>query len=414
MGCDYIKLKDSFRLSLNNIIHRKLRAWLTLLGIIIGVAAVVSIISIGEGAQASVTENLGGFGADVLTISPGGGGTSGFGGRFRGGPPGSGGFGGSSPSLSTETPELGNLDVIIIKGNPNVQYVNEIVSGRGEFVFLSEQVTANILGVNPNTWTETINIELASGRLLSISDSAAVVIGGDLANETFKQPITVGRRVSIEDQPFTVVGILEEGSSAYIPFRTAWDVVDVNKNTYSSIQAKVADTEIMEQTTDEITAALQLSRKVTERDQDFSISSPLQLQQQVGEILGTLTLFLGAIAAVSLLVGAVGIANSMFTSVLEKTREIGIMKALGSTDSEILQLFVIESGLFGLIGGIIGVTLGVLIAYMLSIFISLTTLVSPTLMITAIILSSVIGIISGLIPARAASKLKPVDALRYE
>ncbi|MFH1587358.1 MAG: ABC transporter permease [Candidatus Diapherotrites archaeon] len=409
-----MKLKDSFQLSLNNILHRQLRAWLTLLGIIIGVAAVVSIVSIGQGASASVTENFSSFGADILTITPGFSRAGSFGGGGRGSP---GMSFNTDSATSTDEPELGKLDLVVIKGNPNVQYANEIVSGRGELVFLAEKITASIQGVNPVAWPETDNIELDSGRLLGASDSSAVVIGYRIANEVFKQPITVGRRITIEDQPFTVVGILAEGnndSTVFMHYSSAWEVTDVEKNTYSSIEAKVENEEIIDETADEITAALMLSRKVTERDQDFSVRSPTAMQEQINEVLGTLTLFLAAIAAVSLVVGAVGIANSMFTSVLEKTKEIGIMKALGSTEREIMELFVIESGLFGFIGGGIGVIFGMTGSILLSLLVGLNTLVSIELMAIAMLLSTVIGVVSGLLPARAASKLKPIEALRYE
>lgn len=425
-----LNLRDSFKLSANSILHRQLRSWLTLLGIVIGVAAVVSIISIGEGAQASVTERLSGLGADSITVSPGFSRAGGFMGAFRGGKPGGGN---GTVSSTVDTPTLTKRDVIMIKGNSNVEYVTENVSGKGELVFLAEQTNASIQGVNPLTWKETSNLELASGRYLSASDSTAVVIGYRIANEIFKQPITLGRRLTIEDKPFTVVGILEESGSSfggsgsdstvYMSYKSAWDVTDVEKDTFSSIQIQVFDSELAEQTTEELTQTLRLSRKVTEKDQDFSITSMQAVQEQVNETTQTLTLFLGAIAAISLLVGAVGVANSMFTSVLEKTREIGILKALGSTNNEILILFMIESGLFGFVGGLIGVSLGVIVSIglggmgILSMPMmrgGMTTLVSPQLIIIAIVLSTVIGIVSGVMPARAASKLKPVEALRYE
>lgn len=431
-----MKLKDSFSLSLNSILHRRLRSWLTLLGIIIGVAAVVSIISIGEGAQANVQQQLSSFGADIITISPGFNRAQGFGGGFRVG----GGGGGqgtitisNSTSTTDEEPTLTKKDAIIIDANPNVTLVTEIVSGRGELVFVGEKANTSVQGVNPTTWPQTSNVTLASGRLLTASDSIGIVIGNRIANETFKQPITLGRTITLEDKPFTVVGILSASGSGlggggsdntiYMSLNSAWNTLeDVNRDTYSSIQAKVSAPELIEQTTQELTASLQISRKVTERTQDFSISSSQAIQEQVGSVTETLTLFLGAIAAVSLVVGALGVANSMFTSVLEKTKEIGILKALGSTNNEVLLLFVMESGLFGLVGGIFGVILGTIVSVAISGigFIptpgarGASTYVSVELVLMAIFLSTVIGIIAGLIPARTASKLRPIEALRYE
>lgn len=438
-----MKLKDSFRLSLNSITHRKLRAWLTLLGIIIGVAAVVAIVSIGEGAQASVNQRLAGFGADIITISPGGARAGLFTGGFRGGAGiGQGGFreisagGGAAAGRASnleKDPELTKLDVSVINGNPNVQYVNEVVSGREQMRFLSETSNAQIQGVNPLVWTQTNSLELASGRFLAASDSSAVVIGDRLANSTFKEPITPGRKITLNDSPFTVVGILKPSLSAggfggagggdniaYIPYQGSWQVTDVNKGTFSSLQVKVYDKDYVDQTVTELTESLLYSRKVTERTQDFSITSSQAIRAQVEGVTQSLTIFLGAIAAVSLVVGAVGIANSMFTSVLEKNREIGIMKALGATDEEVLKLFLIESAIFGLIGGVIGAAIGTAISSLIPLLgIGIgpgggSTLVTPQLLIIAVLISTIVGIVSGVVPARSASKLKPIEALRYE
>ncbi len=415
-----MKISDSFKLSVNNIIHRQLRAWLTLLGIVIGVAAVVSIVSIGEGATASVTENLSGLGADILTITPGFN-QAGF---FGGGRRGPGDFGSSDSGATVESPKLGKLDAVIIRGNPNVLYVNEKVSGRGDIIFVAETISANITGVNPSSWVLISEPELDSGRLLGVSDSSSIVIGYKLANDVFAQPITVGRRVTLEGKAFTVVGILAESdgstdNTVFMPYRSAWEVTDTEENVYSSIEIKVKDSDLVEKTTEQLTEALLISRRVNDKDQDFTVSSSQAMQAQVNEILGTLTLFLGAIAAVSLIVGAVGVANSMFTSVLEKTREIGIMKALGSTEWEIMQLFMIESALFGFVGGVIGIALGSAVSALMNLlggsFLGgSSTLVTPELMVIAILLSVGIGVISGILPARSASKLQPVEALRYE
>jgi putative ABC transport system permease protein len=437
-----MKVADSFKLSLNNILHRRLRAWLTLLGIIIGVAAVVSIISIGEGAQASVNQQLSGFGADIITVTAGFSRAGGFGGDFRGGGSEGGGgrvlISGSSTtrnsSSTTTTPELTTKDLMIIRNNPNILHVNGIVSGRGEMIFLAEKSNVTVQGVDPNTWTQTIQVTLSSGRLLTASDTTSIVIGNRLANSTFKEPLTIGRKVTIEDKPFTIVGILAASgtglgfgggdSTVYMTQNSAWNTIDVNRDVFSSIQAKASSADMVETATEELTQSLLISRKVTTRSQNFSVTSSQAIKEQITSVTQTLTLFLGAIAAVSLVVGAIGVANSMFTSVLEKTKEIGILKALGTTNNEILIIFIMESGLFGFLGGIIGVIIGMIISEMISnlgvISIPMIrggaggTLVSPQLIIIAIFLSTVIGIISGVMPARAASKMKPVDALRYE
>ncbi|MBU1120317.1 ABC transporter permease, partial [Candidatus Micrarchaeota archaeon] len=162
-----MNITNSFKLSFNSILHRRLRSWLTLLGIVIGVAAVVSIISIGEGAQASVTESLSGLGADMITVTPGYSQAGAFGGAFRGGMSSGGRDNAQTTSSSTEDPTLTKRDAVTISGNPNILYVTEIVSGRGELVFLAEKSSVSIQGVNPNTWKETSNLELASGRYLT-------------------------------------------------------------------------------------------------------------------------------------------------------------------------------------------------------------------------------------------------------
>jgi len=440
-----MKSRDMLKLSVNSIMHRQLRSWLTLLGIIIGVAAVVAIISVGEGTKANVESQMSGFGADLITISPGGNARAGsFGGDFRMPPDIAGGassrMADSASSASTKTPILTKTDSIMVSSNQNISAVNELVSGgRLELVFGSQKSNVSVQGVNPITWAEVSSIKLASGRFLSSGDSSGIVVGDRIANSMFKQPLTLGKRVAISDKTFVVVGILaasgqtiggNNDSSVFMTHESAWSVSeDVNQGNYSSIQAKVKDIDAMDSTVSEITQSLMLSRRVNEKTQDFSISSSQAIKEQVSSVTETLTLFLGAIAAISLLVGAIGVANSMFTSVLEKTKHIGILKALGSTDREIMLLFVMESGIFGLFGGIIGVILGTMASVAISLLgivpmtlvragpsgsIGSTTLVSPELIIIAIALSTVIGILAGAIPAKAASRMNPIDALRYE
>ena len=413
-----MKIKDLFELSVTNITHRKLRAWLTLLGIVIGVAALVAIVSLGQGLSSSVNDSLGDFGTDILTLTPG----------FSKASGGFGGMRGKTPqTVDEDAPQLTKKDILTLRKNSNVKSVMESVSESLSVGFLSKTSTISLKEINPQYWEDFFSYEFESGRKLNVSDAYSVVIGYNIANERFDDVITVGRKVTIDDKQFNVVGILKEGendNSVITPLDTMWSMTDNEKDTYSQLQAKLIDVEKTEETVEELEAALMISRKVTEKDKDFTISSPLAMQEQIQSVTGTMTLFLAAIAAVSLIVGAVGIANSMFTSVLEKIKEIGIMKALGATDGEIMKMFMIESALFGFVGGIIGVVFGIFGSALLGFLLGgtsalpgrmvMTTLVTPELIVGAILLSVGIGFFSGVLPARSASKLKPIDALRYE
>jgi putative ABC transport system permease protein len=414
-----MKIKDLVELSITNIMHRQLRAWLTLLGIVIGVAALVSIVSLGTGLNASVNDSLGDFGSDILTIYPGFSKASSSFGPGRG----------KTPQLvDDDTPKLTKKDILTLRKNNNVESVMESVSQSLSIEFLSKSSTISVKAINPQYFEDFFNYEFDSGRKLSVSDNYSAVIGYNIANERFDDVITIGRKILIDDEQFNVVGILKEGesdSSVLIPIDVVWSMSDNERGEYSQLQAKLINEEETETTVEELDATLMISRKVTIKDKDFTISSPLAIQEQIQSITGTMTLFLASIAAVSLIVGAVGIANSMFTSVLEKIKEIGIMKALGATDNEIMKMFMIESALFGFVGGIIGVFFGMFGSGLIGIFLggvsggptgkmSMTPLVTPELIIIAIILSIGIGFFSGVLPARSASKLKPIDALRYE
>jgi putative ABC transport system permease protein len=424
---------DLFGLALNSILHRKLRSWLTLLGIVIGVGAVVAIISMGEGAQASIDEQLSSFGADMITVTAGFSRAEGFGGMMM-----RGGDRQEQPrerttAAETTTPTLKILDARVIAATANVKNVNEEVSGRAQMAFLAGKSNVNITGINPNTWKSMSTLTLASGRLLNSSDSRAIVIGDRVANKMFTQPITLGRRVTIGTQTFTVVGILKASgtgfggggndSAVFMPYASAWDVTDVDEGVFSTIEVQVEDVSKVSTTVTELTSALLISRRVTESKKDFTVTSAESIKEQISSVSGTLTFFLAAIAAISLIVGAIGVANSMFTSVLEKTKLIGVLKALGATNSEVLLMFVIEAGLFGLLGGFLGAILGSIASAGLASISGISlpmmrggleTLVTPQLLLASIGLSTIIGIVSGIMPARAAAGLKPVEALRYE
>ena len=418
-----MRLSKSFQLALNILFHSKLRSWLTIIGIIIGIGAVVAIISISEGAQRTLQERLGGLGADIITVSPGYSRARGAG--FGGGPGGPEGNG-----ASTQEKNLTSKDIMVIKSIPNVKYVLGQVSDRADVTFSSKTATLSVIGVDTSVWKDVTTSTLSSGRFLTQGDSYSAVIGANTANSVFGKTIALNNKITIEGKAFNVVGILSEGSSIYIPIETARNVLpNVGQLEFNSISVKIADVNLANDTMNLITSKLMLSRGIIgNKKQDFSVSSPISFKQTIQQTMSAMALFLGAIAAISLIVGAVGIANTMFTSVLEKTREIGMMKAIGAKNRDILLIFLFNSGLIGLVGGIGGIIVGVLASETISSLggiqltgggrgafgLGATSFVSPTILIVAILVSVGIGMIAGAIPAYRASKLNPVDALRYE
>jgi len=424
-----MKLQKSFKLALNILVHSKLRSWLTIIGIVIGVASVVAIVSIGEGAQASIQERLGGLGADIITVSPG---FSRASGGFRGGPEGER----TSTTTSKATKNLTQKDVQVIKSIEGVAFINGIVSGRGSMTYLAQTASVSIEGVDALAWKNIITTELESGRYLDPGDTNSIVIGNRIAKSMFKQQLAPNMAVTIEGKSFKIVGILKASgggfgggggdNNVFMPVATARELLRPGSDDFDSISVKVSDPNMVELIVNETDSKLMLSRHVTARTKDFTVTSSQQLQSQIASVTGTLTTFLAAIAAVSLLVGAVGIANTLFTSVLEKTKEIGIMKAIGARNSDIMTIFLLNAGLVGLTGGLIGIGLGSGISMLLPNFLSrlpfggggangtIRTVLPFNLLISALLLSVSIGLIAGAIPAYRASRLKPVDALRYE
>jgi putative ABC transport system permease protein len=420
-----MKASKSFKLSLNILLHSKLRSWLTIIGIIIGIAAVVSIISISEGAQQQLESRLGTLGADILTITPGFSRAQGSGNFGRGE------FGGGS--VTTNSKNLTSKDVLILKNLPNVKYIMGQISGKEDLTYLTKTATLNIIGVETNTWKDITTEELSSGRFLTNGDSYSVVLGNDIITSIFEEGIPLNSKVIIAGKSFKVVGILEEGRGVYMSIDTAKTILELTGDKFDSISVQLVDISLSNETITILTNRLMLSHGIIdENKKDFTISSQTSMQETIQQTMNTMTLFLGAIAAISLIVGAVGIANTMFTSVLEKTKEIGIMKAIGAQDKDIMTIFLLNAGLIGLIGGIGGIILGFFTSTTISSLggissttseasrgsflgmIGSSTYVSSELVIGTLFFSIVIGMIAGAIPAYRASKLNPVDALRYE
>lgn len=413
-----MRLKKSFHLAWNILVHSKLRSWLTIIGIIIGIAAVVTIVSISIGAKQQLEDRLGSLGADILTVTPGFSKAKGMMGFGGGGPPGM-----DSSSSDEDTKNLTSRDITVIKSVPNVLYVMGTVSAKEDLTYSGETSEVSFTGVDTKVWKEITTESLSSGRLLTNGDSYSVVIGGGVANSIFDE-IPLNSKITLAGKSFKVVGILESGNSVYMPIGVARDISeDIGETEFDSISVKIEDVSISSNTVTNITTKLMMSRGILDEDKkDFSISNPAEMQETIQETMSSMSIFLGAIAAISLVVGAIGIANTMFTSVLEKTKQIGIMKAIGAKNKDILMIFLINSGLIGLVGGVGGIILGIFTSGLVGSMTSSSggmgmfdsVAITPALIIGALFFSIIIGMISGAIPAYRASKLKPVDALRYE
>lgn len=417
-----MRLLDIFLLSLSHVKKSRMRSWLTIIGVIIGVASVVAIISIGQGMQENMQERLGNFGADIITVIPGYFRATGVHSEMH-----------TDRSVSTSSSiNLTDKDYKVVKQVPGVMYVNGIVSGKADIVYDNEKTVVSVTGVDTSVWRLMDTTGIDEGRYLQTGDSNSIVVGYNLAYGTFLQPVTLNRPLTVGGKNFRVVGILKQSggfgggsdTAVYMPAEMARGVITekVANNQFTSMVIKASDASLVESIKDDIDQKLMSSRQVNPRTKDFTVIASALIREQMSGVTQTLSLFLSAIAAVSLLVGAIGIANTMFMSVMERTKQIGLLKAMGAGEREIMKLFLIEAGMFGFVGGIIGVVFGSAISLLIP-FLGVQALgfggdmratITAETILFALGFSVVIGILSGIIPARYAARTRPVDAIRYD
>jgi len=403
-------IKDYFSLAFGNLKHKGLRSWLTMLGIFIGIAAVVSLISLGAGLQEAITGQFATLDADKLIIENTG---TGF------GPPG-----------ATAIEKLNTDDLKIIE---SVNGVEEAISRLVRVVQVEYNKISkfNYIASIPDTQEhleivkDALNVELEKGRFFNPEDRGKVVLGSGFLEDDFEKDIRLGSRIKIQRRNFEVIGFLEPGASfqvnsvVFMAEEDVRDILDIDNDEIDIIVAQIQDEERIEEVAKEIERKLRRDRNQKLGEEDFSVQTPTQSIGAVNTILDIINLIVSGIAAISLLIGGIGIANTMFTSVLERTKEIGIMKAIGAKNKDIMFVFVIESALLGLVGGIIGSIIGLALAFLASSLASaalggleLKVTISYSLLFMAIGFSLIIGLFSGLVPAFQASKLNPVEALR--
>ena len=397
------------------VLTHKLRSFLTMLGIVIGVGAVIALMSVGKGAEASIVSSIGSLGSNLVTISPGA--SIGFGG-IRGAP-------GSVQTLTLEdamaiAEQVDYVDIVAPSDSTNLQLV---VGG--------ENMNARITGVTVE-YMQAYNLNVASGSFFTAYDyergAKVAVLGSNVAETLFEGVDPIGQQIRMGNNVVRVIGILESkgagiGSpddSTLIPLSALQQMVAQSRTSrgesvVSSVALTVSDENQTDYVIEKITSLLRSRHQLGPGvDDDFSITSMEEIASTLSETVGTMTLLLGAIAAISLLVGGIGVMNIMLVSVLERTREIGILKALGARERDIWGQFLIEAVFLTFAGGIIGVILGWVVSAVVNAMGLMTTVVTADIVILAVSVSVGIGLFFGFYPAWRASRLNPIEALRYE
>lgn len=415
-----MKLIVFFGLAIKSLLANKLRSALTMLGMIIGVGAVIVLMSVGTGLQNYITSTFEEMGSNLLFVTPAN--------------PDAPGITAMAPGYATASLTMDDAEAMrdirsVVAVNPTNESFVKLIAG-------NESVSVVIEGTTPE-FQQLYDFEIASGRYISEVDIArrdmVVVLGSKTAEDLFGNDDPVGQQVKMSDKPFTVIGVLEpRGMSS---FGVSWDEMVITpittfqvrlfpqttpsgQDAVQSIVVQVASAEVMDEVIEDIETLLKKRHRIdTDEDNDFAVMSLEQMLGIFETITLALTLFLGLIGGISLLVGSIGIMNIMLVSVTERTREIGLRKAIGAKRRDILIQFLLEAAMLSLSGGAIGLIGAWLIAWGISQVdlggFSLNAVVSPFIVLVAILVSVVIGLASGIYPAMRAARLNPIDALRY-
>lgn len=402
----------NLRIALGALFHNKSRAFLTILGVIIGVAAVMMMLSIGTGAEVAVTEEIKALGSNLLLVVPGSMTASGI----RTG-------GGSTTSLTLDDAQAISRIPGVVDAVPSIQRQAQVIVGE-------RNTQTSVVGTSAS-YEKVLNTSVSAGNFFSPSQverwERVALIGATVKDNLFPDANPIGKTIQIVNGPrrvsFRVIGVLEsKGASGFvnrddqilIPVTTAQKLLFGVKN-IGSITVEVSSPEKMDQVSTEISSLLRLRHNIPkDKENDFTIFSQKDILGTLGSVMNYFTIVLAGIASISLLVGGIGIMNIMLVSVTERTREIGIRMSIGARSKDILTQFLIEALVLSLLGGVVGILIGVVGSSLISHFAKWPTFITAFSIVLSFGFSIMVGIFFGFYPARKAALLNPIDALRYE
>ena len=401
--------KESFLMARASLIANKLRSLLTMLGIIIGVAAVIALVSIGNGVKQDIEDSISSLGSNLLVVLPGAPRT-----------PGARSSQGSMKSLKIS-------DYEAIAKLEGVKAASPMTNGSYVVIYQNKNWTTSVAGVNSN-FQDVNNWTMTSGRFFSDKNvqnrERVAVVGQTVVKNLFTDEDPVGKEIRVKNIPFRVIGVLkskgngtmgnDQDDTVLIPYTTSMERVE-GIDYLRRVYVVAKDDGGIDRLQADIENLLRVRHNIKDTNlDDFNIQNMKSIMETVAQTTGTFTLFLGAVAAISLVVGGIGIMNIMLVSVTERTREIGVRKALGATYSVIVTQFLIEAVVISLMGGFIGIAFGIGASKVIGMVSGMSTIVSVPTIIMSFAFSMAIGLIFGIYPARKAAKLNPIDALHYE
>jgi len=405
-----MKWKNLIKVAFQSILRNRMRSLLTMLGIIIGVGAVIVMVAVGEGSQKRISNEISSLGSNLLMVRPP---SSRFGGVSRG-----------AGSMNTLT--LGDAEKLA-KEATLLKAVSPIVRASGQVIGGNANWSTTMYGVSPEytiikDWTLEYGTFFTEREVRSRSKVA--ILGKTVADELFPGVDPVGMQIRFRNVPFKIIGVLEEKGQAAMgmdqddvilaPVTTVLYRLSDGKNIHE-INVSATDENVMDAAQEEVTAIMRSAHRLQPgEDDDFSIRNQVEITEAMTSITQVLTMLLGSIAGVSLIVGGIGIMNIMLVSVTERTREIGIRLAIGAREGDVLTQFLVEAMVLSLAGGIIGILLGVSFAFILNNYFDIMTQINEVIIVIAFAFSGAVGVFFGYYPARKAAALNPIEALRYE